>query len=79
MKVNSRKKKTSSGKYMTYWLVPSLAITVQFSVERLSKICQGRHKFLLEAKIAAYKLYDISFLTLARKNEWVSDEVSVTN
>jgi len=51
--------------YSIWWL----------SLERLLKICQNRHKWLLEAKIGKYKLYDLSILSLGRRNTWVSDEV----
>ena len=34
-------------------------------------------KWLLEAKIASYKLYDKSFLSLVLKKGWVSDDVNI--
>lgn len=34
-------------------------------------------QYLLEAKIASYKLYDKSLLSLIPKNGWLSDEVAI--
>ena len=49
-------------------------ISVSYT-ERLLRMCQIKPKWLLEAKIGSYKLYDKSFLSLILKNGWVSDDV----
>ena len=47
-----------------------------FYIDRLLRMCQVKPKWLLEAKIASYKLYDASFLSLILRNGWVKDDVS---
>lgn len=69
------KPRSSSRKPYTIDVILVYHFTVMISLERVSKICQSKHKWLLEAKIGKYKLYDISIISLARKNEWVADEV----
>ena len=50
---------------------------ISIFLERLLRMCQITPKWLLEAKIDSYKLYDKSFLSLILKNGWVSDDVSL--
>ena len=53
-----------------------ISVKYCFYIDRLLRMCQVKPKWLLEAKIASYKLYDTSFLSLIIRNGWVTDDVS---
>ena len=64
----SRKNGTSTG----------YSVSNNVAIDRLLRMCQIKPKWLLEAKIASYKLYDTSFpVSLILKKGWVSDDVSL--
>ena len=56
----------------------TMFIISMISKERITRR-KGTIQYLLEAKIASYKLYDNSLISLIPKHGWLSDEVSKIN
>ena len=82
MKASKEENPLQTENHQSYSCKNELALDIQCQtmflyIDRLLRMCQIKPKWLLEAKIGSYKLYDKSFLSLILKSEWVSDDVSL--